>query len=131
MAGQGVNLGFLDAAQLADNLIRARAAGRNIGALASLRRFERARKGDNLAMLAAMDGFKRLFGNRNPALRLARNLGLGLTDRARPFKRLIMQRALGRIGEPLGANPPAFSRIICQPRDIRLVTLCGRAHCRR
>lgn len=106
LAGQGVNLGFLDAAQLADSLIQARAAGRDIGSLACLRRFERARKGDNIAMLAAMDGFKRLFGNRNPGLRLVRNLGLGLTDRAGPLKRLIMQRALGRIGElPALARP--------------------------
>lgn len=99
LAGQGVNLGFLDAAVLAEALRVARAAGRDIGALRVLRRYERARWGDNLAMLAAMDGLKRLFGNPLPPIARLRNLGLGLTDRLPPLKSLFMRQALGLSGD--------------------------------
>jgi len=99
LAGQGVNLGFLDATALADVLIEARRKGRNIGSFTILRRYERARKGENMAMLAAMDAFKRLFSNDLLPLRLIRNLGLKLTDTTTPVKHLIMRRALGLSGE--------------------------------
>lgn len=95
LAGQGVNLGFLDAAELSSVLSAALERRRDIGSLWTLRRYERARRGDNLAMLAAMDGFKRLFGNRFPPLAAARSLGLALADRVSPVKRLFMERALG------------------------------------
>jgi 2-octaprenylphenol hydroxylase len=99
LAGQGVNLGLLDAATLADVLAQAAGRGRPLGAMATLRRYERARKGANLAMLGAMDAFKRLFSNDNPALYLARNVGLRVTDLAPPVKHAIMRRALGISGE--------------------------------
>jgi 2-octaprenylphenol hydroxylase len=99
LAGQGVNLGFLDAATLAEVLIEARSAGRPIGAFATLRRYERARKGSNMAMLGAMDGFKRLFSNQILPLKLARNLGLNLADHAGPLKQLMVRRAMGMVGE--------------------------------
>jgi 2-octaprenylphenol hydroxylase len=106
LAGQGVNLGLLDAATLAEVLVDARRAGREIGGYALLRRYERARKSDNLLMLAAMDGFKRLFGNTREPLRVLRNLGLRLTDSAAPVKQLLMRRALGTLGErPRLAKP--------------------------
>jgi len=106
LAGQGVNLGFLDAATLAEELTEARRASRDIGSYGVLRRYERTRKGDNLMMLAAMDGFKRLFGNDLAPLRLVRNLGLRLTDSTGPVKQLIMQRALGMLGgQPTLARP--------------------------
>ena len=99
LAGQGVNLGFLDAATLADVLAHARLRGRPLGAMATLRRYERARKGANLAMMGAMDLFKRLFSNDNAALSVARNLGLRAADIATPVKHAIMRRALGVSGE--------------------------------
>jgi 2-octaprenylphenol hydroxylase len=99
LAGQGVNLGLLDAASLADVLAQARLRGRPLGAMATLRRYERARKGANLAMMGAMDLFKRLFSNDNAALSVARNLGLRATDIATPVKHAIMRRALGVSGE--------------------------------
>jgi 2-octaprenylphenol hydroxylase len=98
LAGQGVNLGFLDAAELAAALDLALARRRDIASLWTLRRYERARRGDNLAMLAAMDAFKRLFGSDSAPLAAVRSLGLSITDRAAPFKRLFMDRALGRTG---------------------------------
>ncbi len=99
LAGQGVNLGFLDAAALAETLIEARKAGRAIGSLATLRRYERARKGGNMAMLAAMDAFKRTFSNEILPLRLVRNLGLTLADRSGPLKHILVRRAMGLTGE--------------------------------
>jgi len=99
LAGQGVNLGILDAASLAEVLLDARAQDRDIAALKVLRRYERWRKGHNLMMMAAMDGFKRLFGADWEALRWARNTGLTLTNALPPVKHLIMSHAMGRSGD--------------------------------
>jgi 2-octaprenylphenol hydroxylase len=95
LAGQGVNLGFKDARELADVLLQARRQGRDIGSLAVLRRYERARKGDNMATMLAMDGFKHLFGSSALPLRWLRNTGLNLVDSATPVKNLIMRAAMG------------------------------------
>lgn len=95
LAGQGVNLGFKDVRELADVVVAARRQGRDIGALSVLRRYERARKGDNLATMFAMDGFKHLFGSRVPPVRWLRNAGLDLVDAAAPVKRLLMRAAMG------------------------------------
>jgi len=95
LAGQGVNLGLKDVSELTDTLLRARAKERDIGSLPVLRRYERARKGDNLATMLVMDGFKHLFGSRVVPLRWARNLGLNLVDAAPPLKNQIMRAAMG------------------------------------
>ncbi len=105
LAGQGVNLGFLDVAALTQVLLEGRAAGRSPGHLRDLRRYERMRKGDNLAMQLAMDGFKRLFSNHNPVLGLARGLGLRVADGIAPINHAFMRRALG-----LGSDLPPLSR---------------------
>jgi 2-octaprenylphenol hydroxylase len=99
LAGQGVNLGFLDAAALAEVLKQARQNGEDLGEHLVLRRYERWRKGENLAMIVAMDAFKELFSASLPPVRWARNLGLSLTDAAGPVKRLIMRRAMGLEGD--------------------------------
>ena len=99
LAGQGVNLGFLDAATLTDTLQDARQAGRALGAFSTLRRYERARRGADMVMLGVMDLFKRLFSNDNTPLSLIRNLGLDLADTSGPIKHLIMRRAMGLTGE--------------------------------
>lgn len=99
LAGQGVNLGLLDAAALAEVILDAVAAGHDLGSLKVLRRYERWRKGDNLLMMGVMDGFKRLFGATPPPVRLLRNLGLNLTDAAGPLKHRIARRAMGLDGD--------------------------------
>lgn len=106
LAGQGVNLGFLDAATLAQVLTEARAAGRAPGARATLRRYERARKADTIAVMRAMEGFNLLFSNRSTALGVLRNVGLRLTDAAKPVKTLLMRRALGQ-----GLELPPLARV--------------------
>jgi 2-octaprenylphenol hydroxylase len=105
LAGQGVNLGFLDAAELVQALGTGLALGRDPGGLWTLRRYERARRGDNLAMLAAMDGFKRLFSNDNAALAALRGWGLSATDWLTPVKRHLMASALG-----LGSGLPPLAK---------------------
>jgi 2-octaprenylphenol hydroxylase len=106
LAGQGVNLGLLDAATLIDVLVRARNRKRVLGGFPNLRRYERARMGDNVIMQTAMDGFKRLFSNQLLPLKLARNLGLGMVDHAPSIKHMIARQALGTSGElPSLAKP--------------------------
>jgi 2-octaprenylphenol hydroxylase len=105
LAGQGVNLGFLDAAELASAIDLALRRGRDIAGLWTLRRYERARRGDNTAMLAAMDLIKRIFGNETPPVAAIRSLGLSLTDRIEPLKQVFMERALG-----LGSGLPPLAR---------------------
>ncbi|MDZ4262053.1 MAG: UbiH/UbiF/VisC/COQ6 family ubiquinone biosynthesis hydroxylase [Pseudomonadota bacterium] len=99
LAGQGVNLGILDAAALAETLLGAYDARRDIGSLATLRRYERWRKGQNLSMLLSLDGFKRLFGSDVMAVKIARNLGLNATNSLTPLKRLFMDYAMGERGD--------------------------------
>ncbi|MBE0487713.1 MAG: UbiH/UbiF/VisC/COQ6 family ubiquinone biosynthesis hydroxylase [Halomonas sp.] len=98
LAGQGVNLGLMDAAVLAEELLAARSRGVSLGDERWLARYARRRRGDNAGMLALMDGFRLLFGASHPALALARNLGLGAVDRLTPLKRLMMQQAIGHRG---------------------------------
>ncbi len=99
LAGQGVNLGLLDAAALAQVLEQAVAEKRDPGAFSVLRRYERWRKGENLLMMGAMDAFKRIFGSSLAPVRLLRNAGLGLTDGLVPVKNLIVRRAMGLEGD--------------------------------
>ncbi len=95
IAGQGLNLGFRDAAALADLVIAAHAAGADPGAPGLLARYQARRRPDNLLMLAATDGLERLFGNDNPLLRAVRDLGIGAVDRLPRLKRLFIRQAMG------------------------------------
>lgn len=108
LAGQGVNLGLLDAAALAEVLLDAVARRRDIGSLGTLRRYERWRKGENLLMLGVLDGFERLFGSSLPPVRWLRNTGLNLTDALPPVKYLLALRAMGLTGDlpKLARNHP-------------------------
>ena len=107
LAGQGVNLGFLDAAALSEVLRAAAARRRDPGEHAVLRRYERLRKGDNLAMIALTGGLRFVFGNSWPLVRGLRNAGLDLTDRAAPLKHFLMRRASGLVGDlPALARAP-------------------------
>jgi 2-octaprenylphenol hydroxylase len=100
LAGQGVNLGFLDAATLAEVLadhLSAKAA--DPGDPLALRRFERWRKGANLATLAAMDTLHKLFTTRIAGVSRVAGAGLALVDRVRPVKHLLAGHAMGQRGD--------------------------------
>lgn len=99
LAGQGVNLGLADIAALCETLLTALDKKQNLGAHNVLRNFERRRKGDNIAMMASMDGFKRLFGSKQNSVAWLRNQGLNLADQAGPIKNRLMQHAIGVTGE--------------------------------
>ena len=97
LAGQGVNLGFADAEMLADELIRVfPAAGHaaDPGARMLLRRYERARAEDVLAMRLATDGLSKLFGSRMPGAGMLRNMGVNLVDRLPIVKNLLVSHAV-------------------------------------
>jgi 2-octaprenylphenol hydroxylase len=106
LAGQGVNLGILDAAALAEVLGAARDAGRDIGRAHTLRKYQRWRIGHNAVMRSALSGFNWLFRSSLGPLREARNLGLRVTNRLTPLKRLFMRYASGLSGDlPAAARP--------------------------
>jgi 2-octaprenylphenol hydroxylase len=95
LAGQGANLGIMDAACLAEVIADALQAQRQWSAVHTLRKYERRRKGDNRLMEATMTGFKHLFGNDNPFFTEIRNIGLNVADHAGPIKHMLIKQALG------------------------------------
>lgn len=96
LAGQGINLGFLDVAVLADELLRAQERGIDFADLAVLQRFQRRRMGHNLATMAAMEGFKRLFGADPLPLRWIRNTGMRWVNEQSWLKNQIAGLALAQ-----------------------------------
>jgi ubiquinone biosynthesis UbiH/UbiF/VisC/COQ6 family hydroxylase len=94
LAGQGLNLGFGDAEALAA-VLAGRGMESDSGAVSLLRRFERGRREDLLAMELVTDGLQALFDSNLPGIKWLRNAGLRLTDRVSPLKRLLVKRALG------------------------------------
>lgn len=99
LAGQGVNLGLLDAASLAQELLALWHQGEDIGLLKNLRGYERWRKTEAAKMIAAMQGFKDLFEGGNPAKKLIRGIGMQLAGQLPGAKDEIMKRALGLKGD--------------------------------
>ncbi len=99
IAGQGLNLGLRDVAALAECIADAARLGLDPGAPETLARYERWRRFDTMAMGFATDALNRLFSNRSDALRLLRDVGLGIVDRAPRLKRLFAAEAAGLTGE--------------------------------
>jgi 2-octaprenyl-6-methoxyphenol hydroxylase len=99
IAGQGLNLGLKDAAALAETLLDAARLGRDIGALDTLKRYERWRRFDSLALAASTDALNRLFSNDIAPLRQLRDLGLGIVDAIGPARRFFMRHAGGDVGK--------------------------------
>ena len=99
LAGQGVNLGFLDCASLAQVLSGAVEAGEDPASLRVLRRYARWRRSENALLLGTTDTLNRLFGERSVGIAAARRLGLALVG-GQPFtRRMLVQRALGLAGD--------------------------------
>ncbi|OAT75158.1 FAD-dependent 2-octaprenylphenol hydroxylase [Mangrovibacter phragmitis] len=95
LAGQGVNLGFMDAAELVGELRRLHQQGKDIGQYLYLKRYERQRKYNAALMLAGMQSFRELFAGTNPALKLVRDVGLKLADTLPGVKPRIIRQAMG------------------------------------
>lgn len=99
LAGQGVNLGFLDAAALAEVVAEANSRGRDPGDHRLLRRYERWRKGETMAAMLLIDGIGRLFSNEDATLGSLRRIGLALVDAAPAVKHEFIRRAMGVAGD--------------------------------
>jgi 2-octaprenyl-6-methoxyphenol hydroxylase len=99
IAGQGLNLGLRDVAALAEAIADAARLGLDVGGAQVLGRYQRWRRFDTMAMGLATDGLNRLFSNRSDALRLVRDVGLGLVERAPALKGLFIREAAGLTGE--------------------------------
>lgn len=99
LAGQGVNLGFKDVAALTDVVKTARSNGEVFSGLAVLERYQQWRRFDSVSHSMAMDGLNRLFSNEFAPLRLLRDVGMGLVDRAPPIKNFLIREAAGDTGK--------------------------------
>lgn len=99
LAGQGANLGILDAAALAEQIIKLVEQDKDFGLAKNLRPFERWRKTEALKMVAAMEGFKRLFAGDHTVKKLIRDAGLSLANHSPFAKQKIIQHAMGLEGE--------------------------------
>ncbi|MGZ5075523.1 MAG: FAD-dependent monooxygenase [Methylobacter sp.] len=105
LAGQGVNIGLLDAAALAEVLLDANRLGLDLGDLSVLKRYEKMRRNENLKMMTVMDVFYQVFSNQVLPVKFLRNLGLGLAERILPAKNKVMRSAMG-----LDGNLPKLAR---------------------
>lgn len=93
LAGQGVNLGFRDARELA-RVLTERGPQRDCGDHALLRRYERARREDVTAVQLTTDGLQKLFSNPAVWASKARNLGLDLVNHQPWLKKFLVQHAV-------------------------------------
>ncbi|MCK9605831.1 MAG: UbiH/UbiF/VisC/COQ6 family ubiquinone biosynthesis hydroxylase [Methylomonas sp.] len=98
LAGQGVNIGLLDAAALAEVLVDAHRRGKDIAEVSVLKRYEAMRRNENLKMMTVMDVFYQSFSNNILPVKFIRNLGLGLAQRLAPVRNKVMKAAMGLEG---------------------------------
>jgi hypothetical protein len=94
LAGQGLNVGLADVAELV-RVIQGKEFWRPLNDLKLLRRYERARQADVIAMGCVTDGLQRLFAQPHPLWQNLRNWGLSGFDRSGPLKNWMAQQAMG------------------------------------
>ena len=92
LAGQGVNLGLKDAVELANLLAN---STDDLGGMKLLRRYERARRGDNVITMRAMEGFRLLFGHSATSVKTARNFGMKMFNQIPLVKYEVIRKAMG------------------------------------
>lgn len=98
LAGQGLNLGLGDVAELAA-VLDARAYWRSVGDPRLLRQYERARKAELAVIGQAGDALQQLFSNAHPSLQALRNWGMNGFEKSGPLKHWIARRAMGTTGK--------------------------------
>jgi len=99
IAGQGLNLGFKDAAALAETVIEADRLGQDFGTLDVLETYQLWRRFDTVQMGVTTDLLNRLFSNDFGPLRALRDIGLGLVERAPRLKAFFIRQASGLSGQ--------------------------------
>lgn len=103
LAGQGVNLGFADAAGLTESLIRARLGGEDIGSAGVLQRYSNSRRSESETMAFGMHSLRSLFDI--DGLSFVRRAGLAVVRRSWTLKDMFLQRAAG-----VAANAPSLAK---------------------
>ncbi len=98
IAGQGLNMGLRDIAELAALLETAHLEKSDPGAASLLTAYQRRRHFDNMAMMAATDALTRLFSNRLPLVTPLRKLGVALVQKITPARKFFMRQAMGTAG---------------------------------
>lgn len=98
IAGQGLNIGLRDIAELAELLIVAKKDGRDMGAADLLQSYQRARRADNMAMAGATDTLNKLFSNDLSSVRILRKIGLRAVQRIPAARKFFMKQAMGASG---------------------------------
>ncbi|MDN2662661.1 FAD-dependent monooxygenase [Psychromonas sp. 14N.309.X.WAT.B.A12] len=109
LAGQGVNLGLLDAACLAEEILKQVEQGNDIGLYQNLRHFERWRKTEATEMIASMELLKQLFDGDNPVKKVLRDAALLIADTISPLKKQFIKQAMG-----VNGHKPA----VCLPKTL-------------
>ncbi len=99
LAGQGVNMGLLDAAALVQTVAEGRLRKRDMGDLTVLRPFERLRRGHNVAMQTTVAALEKLYITANPLVVWMRNAGMRATQNLPLVKNLIAEYAMGMRGD--------------------------------
>ncbi|NNE89440.1 MAG: 2-octaprenyl-6-methoxyphenyl hydroxylase [Silicimonas sp.] len=99
IAGQGLNAGLKDVAALAEVLVDAKRRGEDIGRADVLARYQQWRRFDTASLALATDTFNKLFSNDNTALRLIRDIGLGVTNALPGLRRGLIREAAGLTGD--------------------------------
>ncbi|MCC6203535.1 MAG: ubiquinone biosynthesis hydroxylase [Hyphomicrobiales bacterium] len=99
IAGQGLNLGFRDAAALAEVVVEADRMGQDIGSIDVLERYQMWRRFDTFQMGVTTDVLNRMFSNDFGPLRAVRDIGLGIVDRLPGLKSFFIRQASGLAGE--------------------------------
>lgn len=98
LAGQGANLGFLDAAALAEQILACLEQEKDFSIAKNLKSFERWRKAEAVKMTATMELFKQLFAGVNPVKKLIRDVGMSLVNQTPLLKQKIIENAMGTAG---------------------------------
>ncbi|MBL6734495.1 MAG: hypothetical protein ISP86_01260, partial [Shewanellaceae bacterium] len=109
---QGVNLGFLDSAVLAQEVGRIAQLNKDIGLLPMLREFERWRKADAVKMIGTMEVFKQFYHGVNPLKKLARDVGMTVVNNVPDMKEHFLLHAMGNKGQL-----PDLCRLLDAPSD--------------
>ena len=105
LAGQGVNMGLLDAASLAEVITDAICENKNFSNTTTLRRYERWRKADHVAMMVGVDGIKKIFASDQLPIQALRSFGMTMTNQVQYIKNNLMRYAIGnREGLPKMAS---------------------------
>ena len=105
LAGQGVNLGFLDCASLVQVLAEASAKGEELHGLRVLRRYERWRRSENAVVMGVCDTINRLFTEKSVAIAGLRRFGMSMVTSQPYLRRTLVERALG-----VGGDVPQLAR---------------------